>query len=475
MKNEELKIAELYRTWAGTEPETITFLPGSGSYRKYYRLAGERGSVIGVFNEDRKENDAFISFSHKFHQQKLPVPFVHTTDSSGQFYLLSDLGDLTLFQFLSGNRSGTEDFPEEMIDIYRKVIGFLPLFQVVAGKELDYSKCYPRKAFDSQSMMWDLDYFKYYFLKLAKVPFDEQKLEDDFHTLVQFLLGAGTDHFMYRDFQSRNIMLVEGEPWFIDYQGGRKGPLQYDIASLLYDAKASIPEPVRDLLLEYYLDVLEDYFPVDRISFRQFYTGFILIRILQALGAYGFRGYYENKPHLLKSIPFAIANLKYLLDTKSLPLPLPMLREVLEKIIVNPSFRSFKETGNQLTVKVTSFSYQTGIPADDSGNGGGFVFDCRALPNPGRLDEYRSFTGNDQLVIDFLEKEPEVGEFLNHACLLVDQSIRRYIERGFTRLSVSFGCTGGQHRSVYCAGELAKHIRSKFGVMVDLDHTELKK
>jgi aminoglycoside/choline kinase family phosphotransferase len=479
MKNEELKIVELYHTWASVEPESITFVPGSGSYRKYYRLEGIRNSVIGVFNEDRKENDAFISFSQKFNQHKLPVPEVHATDSSGQFYLLSDLGDLTLFSYLSGNRSGNpsgaEDFPEEMIEIYRKVIGFLPLFQVVVGKELDYSKCYPRQKFDSQSMMWDLNYFKYYFLKLAKVPFDEQKLEDDFQTLVHFLLGAGADHFMYRDFQSRNIMLVKGEPWFIDYQGGRKGPLQYDIASLLYDAKASIPELVRELLLEYYLDLLSKYFPVDRKSFHQYYTGFVLIRILQALGAYGFRGYYENKPHFLKSIPFAISNLQYLLDTKSLPVPLPMLREVLEKIIVNPSFRSFKETDNQLMVKVLSFSYKTGIPADDSGNGGGFVFDCRALPNPGRFEEYLSFTGNDQLVIDFLEKEPEVGEFLNHACSLVDQSIRTYIERGFTRLTVSFGCTGGQHRSVYCACELAKHIHSKFGVTVDLQHTELKK
>ncbi len=475
MKNEELKIAELYHTWAGTEPQSITFLPGSGSYRKYYRLIGERGSVIGVFNEDRKENDAFISFSQKFLQHNLPVPSVHAKDPSGLFYLLSDLGDLTLFQFLSGNRSGADDFPEKMIELYRKVISYLPLFQVVAGKELDYSKCYPRKAFDVQSMMWDLNYFKYYFLKLAKVSFDEQKLEDDFHTLVQYLMGAGADHFMYRDFQSRNIMLVKGEPWFIDYQGGRKGPLQYDIASLLYDAKASVPEPVRDLLLEYYLDVLAKYFPVDRQTFRQYYTGFVLIRILQALGAYGFRGYYENKPHFLKSIPFAIVNLAYLLDKKSLPVPLPMLREVLEKIIKNPSFRSFKEAKNQLTVKISSFSYKSGIPADDSGNGGGFVFDCRALPNPGRFEEYRSFTGNDPQVIAFLEKEPEVGEFMNHTCSLVDQSVRRYIERDFTSLTVSFGCTGGQHRSVYCAAELARYLSSKFDITVELHHTESEK
>ena len=475
MKNEELKIKELFRSWAGTEPASITLLPGSGSYRRYYRLTGELGPVVGVYNEDVKENDAFISFTQKFREHNLPVPLIHSTDPSGQFYLLGDLGDMTLFQSLTTNRSGADDFPEKIIETHRQVISYLPVFQVVAGEDLDYSKCYPRKAFDVQSMMWDLNYFKYYFLKLAKVPFDEQKLEDDFHALVKYLLGAGADHFMYRDFQSRNIMLVEGKPWFIDYQGGRKGPLQYDIASLLYDAKASIPEPVRDSLLEYYLDVLEKYYPVDRKSFRQYYTGFVLIRILQALGAYGFRGYYENKPHFLRSIPLAVTNLQFLLEAKSLPLTLNMLREVLEKIIVNPSFRSYKEISNQLKVKISSFSYKTGIPSDDSGNGGGFVFDCRALHNPGKFKEYSTFTGNDRQVITFLEKEPEVGEFLNHACSLVDQSIRRYIERGFTSLKVSFGCTGGQHRSVYCASELARHIRSRFGVTVDLEHLELKK
>jgi hypothetical protein len=278
---------------------------------------------------------------------------------------------------------------------------------------------------------------------------------------------------MYRDFQSRNIMLLEREPRFIDYQGGRKGPLQYDIASLLYDAKASIPEPVRDLLLDYYLEVLEKHLPVDRKIFHQYYTGFVLIRILQALGAYGFRGYYENKPHFLKSIPFAIANLQYLLGTKSLPVPMPMLREVLDKIIVNPAFHSFRNTENRLTVRISSFSYKSGIPGDESGNGGGFVFDCRSLPNPGRFEEYRLFTGKDQPVIVFLEKEAEVGEFLNHACSLVDQSVRKYIERDFTSLVVSFGCTGGQHRSVYCAEELARHLQSKFDIAIDLQHTAL--
>ncbi len=474
MINEEIAIRELYIKWAGIEPESIAFLPVSGSYRKYYRLKNGQHSVIGVFNEVRDENEAFFSFSKEFVMHGLPVPTVHAIDQSRKFYLLSDLGDLTLFNYLSGIRKDDTDFPEEVIRIYKKVIGFLPVFQVEAGKKLDYSKCYPRKAFDGQSMMWDLNYFKYYFLKLAKVPFDEQKLEDDFHALIQFLQRAGADYFMYRDFQSRNVMLLQGDPWFIDYQGGRKGPLQYDIASLLYDAKASIPEPVREFLLKYYLDVLENYIPVDRSTFNQYYYCFVLIRILQALGAYGFRGYYENKPHFLKSIPFAITNLQYLLENKLIPLLLPTLRDVLEKIIENPSFRSGKATSKQLTIKISSFSYKTSIPDDKSGNGGGFVFDCRALPNPGKYEEFLLSTGNDPAVRAFLEKEPEVGAFINHSFSLVDQSIRKYIERGFTSLMVSFGCTGGHHRSVYCASEMAEHIRSKFDVTIDLQHTELK-
>jgi aminoglycoside/choline kinase family phosphotransferase len=471
--NEELKLRELFRTWSGAEPEKITDLPLSGSYRRYFRLERQGTSVIGVYNEDRKENDAFISFTKDFRRQGLPVPDILAADPDEGIYLLTDLGDHTLFSLLSEIRRDDRDFPDEAIRLYRKVISFLPVFQVVAGSGLDYSKCHPRKIFDSQSMMWDLNYFKYYFLKLAKIPYDEQRLEDDFSSLVTFLLGAGADHFMYRDFQSRNVMLLDGEPFFIDYQGGRLGPLQYDIASLLYDAKASIPELVRDSLLEHYLDELEKYTPVDRESFRRYYHGFVLIRILQAMGAYGFRGYYENKPHFLKSIPFAVANIEHLLKKKILPVSMPMLHDILERVVANPLFRHYQPPENELVVTVFSFAYKSGIPADENGNGGGFVFDCRGLPNPGRLEEYRQITGKDPRVIDFLNKEPEVHEFLNHVTALVDQSVKRYIERRFTSLVVCFGCTGGQHRSVFCAEELAGHVRSKFAVKVIVAHREL--
>jgi len=475
MITDQHKIRELFRWWAQTEAGEITFLPASGSYRKYYRIQTDLKPVIGVINEDIKENEAFLSFTNHFLSQELRVPEIFAVDGSRQVFLLTDLGDETLFSFLSGIRSSADDFPQAAMDIYRKVIGCLPRFQVTAGKDLDYTKCYPRKVFDGQSMMWDLNYFKYYFLKLSRVPFDEQKLEDDFNQLVRFLLSAGNDHFMYRDFQSRNIMLVNNDPWFIDYQGGRKGPLQYDIASLLYDAKASVPEPVRQELLGYYLDVLSEYVPVERKTFHQYYYGFVLIRILQALGAYGFRGYYENKPHFLQSIPYATGNLEYLLKNKLFPLQLPMLYQVLEGIVGNPEFRHYQAPENQLKVTITSFSYRSGIPEDKTGNGGGFVFDCRALPNPGRFEEYKQVTGKDHKVMEFLKKEHEVDEFLNHAFSLVDQSVKRYIERGFINLEVSFGCTGGQHRSVYCAEELARHLKTKFAIDIQLMHTEIRK
>jgi hypothetical protein len=322
-------------------------------------------------------------------------------------------------------------------------------------------------------MTWDLNYFKYYFLKLAKVSFDEQKLEDDFETLTNFLLEADHNHFMYRDFQSRNIMLLNNKPYFIDYQGGRKGALQYDIASLLYDAKAAIPQKIRNELLAFYLEILKTHLPFDRRKFLKYYNGFVLIRILQAMGAYGFRGYYENKPHFLQSIPYAVQNIKWLLEGNNLTLHLPMLTDVLQEIIDSTGSAHQPPVESNLTVQISSFSYKNEIPHDETGHGGGFLFDCRALPNPGRMQEYMELSGLDPPVIGFLRKEHEVDAFLTHVYSLIDQSVNTYIGRGFTHLSVNFGCTGGKHRSVYCAEELAKHLKSKFNIKILIDHKEL--
>ncbi len=465
------EIEQLFEQQFGEKPTKVTLLPPSGSYREYCRLKSNNRSVIGAWNADIKENTAFLSFTDAFRKNNIPVPEVYAVSADSQKYLLEDLGDTTLFDFLTHTRE-TEGFSETIIDEYRKVLKQLPQIQIVAGKDMDYSVCYPREAFDKQSMMWDLNYFKYYFLKLAKVPFDEQALEDDFQTFSDYLLSAPSDYFLFRDFQSRNVMLKDGGVYFIDYQGGRRGALQYDLASLLYDGKADIPPEIRTLLFRYYLDELRNFLPVNEHEFTSYFNGFVLIRIMQAMGAYGFRGFYEKKEHFLKSIPYAIRNLQNLLPELNLPVELPELKNVLDQLTQSEALKEIGQPKNKLTVLITSFSYKKGIPKDPSGNGGGFVFDCRALNNPGRHIEFKHLTGKDPAVQKFLRQNSEMKWFLKPVKALVDQSVKNYLERGFTNLSVSFGCTGGQHRSVYAAEKLAVHLRNNYNINVVLVHRE---
>jgi aminoglycoside/choline kinase family phosphotransferase len=456
----------------GREADSFEMLPLSGSYREYARLKAGDVSAIGAFNSDIKENRAFLSFSGDFKNCSLPVPEIYAVSEDFSTYLQEDLGNITLFDFLSKTRA-SEGFSKTIVEEYKKVLTQLPLIQVTAGKMMNYSVCYPRAEFDKQSMMWDLNYFKYYFLKLAKIPFDEQQLEDDFQKFTGYLLSAENQYFMYRDFQSRNVMLKNYKVFFIDYQGGRRGPLQYDLASLLYDGKADIPPMVREELFEFYLDELEKIIPVDRFEFMRFFKGFVLIRIMQAMGAYGFRGFYEKKEHFLKSIPFALDNLDNLLKKLDLPVDFPELIKVLELVAYSSFLRSIGQKEHTLTVRITSFSYKKGIPADSSGNGGGFVFDCRAIHNPGRYPEYKYLTGKDLTVQQFLEDKSEMPVFIQSAISLVEQSVKAYLKRGFTHLSVNFGCTGGQHRSVYAAEKLAEHLTKNFQVNVELNHREM--
>lgn len=465
------KLKALYREWAGEEVLRAEPLPPSGSNREYIRLFGARHTAIGVNNPDAKENRAFLSFSDHFRQAGLPVPEIYGRDPKTGVYLEEDLGNTTLFDYLTEVRA-QEGLTPEIGTIYRKVITELIRFQVEAGKTLDYSVCYPRPAFDKQSMLWDLHYFKYYFLKLAKVRFDEQQLEDDFHRFSDFLLHTGTGYFLYRDFQSRNIMLVNQNPYFIDYQGGRKGALQYDLASLLYDAKADLPESLREELVNDYLSKISEHLSMNEEEFRQFFDGYVLIRIMQALGAYGFRGFYEQKAHFLQSIPFALQNLEYLLNRVRLPVDLPALHGVWEQLVTNKRLRSFPEAHPGLTIRVNSFSFKRGIPMDESGHGGGYVFDCRALPNPGKLEKYRELTGMDNPVIQFLESRDEVKTFREHVRAVVRQSVENYLDRGFNHLMISFGCTGGRHRSVFMAEDTARWLEQEFPVHVILRHIE---
>ncbi len=458
-----------------------------GSGRNIFRVANEQDSAIGILYDVREENAAFLEFSRHFRSLGLPVPNIYAEDLDRGAYLEEDLGDTTLYEFLSNNREGERIAPVA-IETYRKVVAVLPRFQVEGGRDLNYRVCYPRASFDRQSIAWDLNYFKYYFLRLAGIPFNEQVLEHDFSRLTKFLLTAERDYFLYRDFQSRNVMLRDGSPWFVDYQGGRKGALQYDIASLLFDAKADLPPDLRQDLLDRYLDTLGTFLPLDRAGFMHHYYSYVYVRIMQALGAYGFRGFYERKPVFLQSVPYALKNVRWLLQNVELPLALPTLMDAFRNMVTSEKLRSLTapdspaaqqvtlSTGEEkFTLRIFSFSFRHDHPKDETGNGGGYVFDARALPNPGREEEFKTLTGKDAPVIAYLNQQESAHQFLAHATSLVDSSVASYKSRGFKNLMVSFGCTGGQHRSVYLAEQLAKHVRARNGVEVVLRHLELEK
>jgi aminoglycoside/choline kinase family phosphotransferase len=445
-----------------------------GSGRKVIRLLSEKFSAIGILYGVREENAAFLEFTRHFRRHQLPVPEIYGEDLDHGAYLEEDLGDTTLFDFLSKNRVGETVAPEAG-EAYRKVVGVLPRFQVEAGRDLNYKVCYPRGSFDRQSIAWDLNYFKYYFLRLAGIPFNEQALEDDFSRLTKFLLSANRDYFLYRDFQSRNVMLRDGHPFFVDYQGGRRGALQYDIASLLYDAKADLPPELRLQLLDHYLDELAGFVDLRRDAFMQHYYAYVYVRIMQALGAYGFRGFYERKVHFLQSVPYALKNLRWLLGNVQLPIALPTLMDAFKSMVASEKLHGLASEGEHVTVQIFSFSFHRGLPKDESGHGGGFVFDARSIPNPGREERFKALNGKDAPVIDYLNQQESVHQFMANVISLVDGSVSAYQRRGFKNLMVSFGCTGGQHRSVYLAEQLAKYLRDRNGVEVVVRHRELEK
>jgi aminoglycoside/choline kinase family phosphotransferase len=458
------------------QPDDVKPLQGQlgGSGRAIMRLKGAGRSAIGIVYFVREENIAFLEFSRHFRRKGLPVPEIYAEDLSQGAYLEEDLGDTTLFEYLSAHRTGIT-IASEAVDAYEKVVAQLPRFQVEAGRDLNYKVCYPRASFDRQSISWDLNYFKYYFLRLASVPFNEQALEADFGRLTKFLLGAPHEFFLYRDFQSRNVMLRDGQPFFLDYQGGRRGALQYDIASLLFDGKADLPPELRQRLLDHYLGCLSGFVDMSRSAFMEHYYAYVYVRILQALGAYGFRGFYERKAHFLQSVPYALNNLRWLAENVKLPVALPALLEALGSLSNSEKLQALTVPPGGLTVRVFSFSFHHEAPKDESGNGGGFVFDARSLPNPGREERFRMLSGKDSPVVDYLAHQESVSEFLTHAQAMVDESVSAYQKRGFSNLMVAFGCTGGQHRSVYLAERLAEHLGKKIGVHVVLRHVELEK
>jgi len=464
----ELEI--LFEQYTRQKPDNIYELPSSGSNRRYFRITGSGMSLIGAKGLDVAENIAFMEIAKHFKLKGLPVPQVLCASKDNMFYLQEDLGDITLFNNIQQGRETSNFSPDEIL-LLKKTISTLPKLQFEGGKGLDYSICFPQPEFDERNVWFDCNYFKYCFLKTTGLEFSEIKLHDDLSKMAADLLEDGNQEtFMYRDFQARNVMLVDGNPYFIDFQGGRKGPLYYDLASFVWQAKANYPTSLKEELIETYREALKKYIDIPKDIFYKKLRLFVLFRTMQVLGAYGFRGYFEKKPHFLQSVPFAIDNLRKLIQEQPFD-EYPYIQELLEQLTTMRQFSDLR-VERKLEVRIFSFSYKKGIPVDTSGNGGGYVFDCRAINNPGKYDHFKHFTGLDKEVIEFLEEDGEVTKFLSHVYELADAHVTRFMERKFTNLMFSFGCTGGQHRSVYCAQHLAEYLAKKYNITVKVYHRE---
>jgi aminoglycoside/choline kinase family phosphotransferase len=466
------RLSDLYKRWSGAEPQKIERLAGAGSNRQYYRITSIDGTtVIGVIGTSQDENHAFITLSKHFKIKELPVPEVYAVSDDEMCYIQSDLGTMALFDALKKGRDAGGQYDESEKKLLVKIMRLLPRIQVLGAQELDFSVCYPQPEFDETNVMFDLNYFKYCFLKPSGVDFHEVRLEEDFRKLASHLISDEGTYFMYRDFQARNIMLDgEANPYLIDYQGGRKGPYYYDVASFLWQASARYPDDLREELIKEYHSALGQYTKVPSLDdFTKRLNLFVFFRILQVLGAYGYRGYFERKKHFIDSIPPALNNLRAILQND---FPYPHLITTLRKLVSDAPQNDKQASRKDLIVRVFSFSYKKGIPEDTSGNGGGYVFDCRSTHNPGRYEPYKKLTGLDEPVIRFLEDDGEILAFLESVYKLADAHVERYIQRGFTDLMFSFGCTGGQHRSVYSAQHLAEYLNRKYGIEVRLCHRE---
>ncbi|MBO7247181.1 MAG: phosphotransferase [Bacteroidaceae bacterium] len=470
------RIKDLFFKVTGAAAVKSVQLTPAGSNRMYYRLFAESGlTLVGVEGTSEQENMAYFEISKHFRKQNLAVPELLAVSEDGLCYIIEDLGDISLYDLLSADRKSVS-YSEESVGILETVMRTLPDLQFKGADGLDFSRCYPSESFDLRMIKWDLNYFKYCFFKAVGIEFNESELEDDFDSLTAILLENSEDFgntFMYRDFQSRNVMIKDGAPWFIDYQGGRKGPVEYDVASFLWQARASYPDELRNHLVDVYLQAVQKYRVTDKERFLKRLSHFVLFRTLQVLGAYGFRGYFEHKAQFIQSIPAAMVNLRKLLQNPMVEYP--YLKKLLQQLVDLPRFAETESPNDKLTVKVQSFSYRKGIPQDESGNGGGFVFDCRYMHNPGLYDEYKQQYGVDKPVIDFLEERGEIQKFLQNVYGIVEPAVEKYLKRGFTNLMISFGCTGGRHRSVYSAQHTAEYLHGIFGdkVRVELIHREL--
>ncbi len=466
------EITTLYTAHFNHAPLSIEKLPQSGSDRMYFRLFDTANNFIATYNTNIAENKTFISFSKSFKDAGAPVPEILAFNTAETIYIQEDFGDVSLLNTLE-----LKGYDEDVFSLYQKSLKSLASLQIKGDQKLNYDDCITSKEFGKQAILSDLLYFKYYFLDTLKIPYDKEQLINDFDQLSSYLADADHKFFIFRDFQSRNIMVKDNDVFFIDYQGGMKGALQYDVASLLWQAKADLSDRWKNMLLEYYMACVEELLerPVDRLRFESQYNGYVLIRLLQVLGAYGFRGLFERKAHFLTSIPLALRNLQWFSKNKSTGIHLQEFERLLNLIVddnIISRFEPIRATAETpLLVKINSFSYlKTGYPKDETKNGGGFVFDCRGILNPGRIEVYKTQSGQDKPVKDYLEQYTKMPDFLNNVYNIIDIAVEDYIKRGFDNLAINFGCTGGQHRSVYAAEAVARHLKNKFGVKLELTH-----
>lgn len=451
--------AEYYNIASGDSVE-VKSLPRAGGDRRYFRMTSAAGQCIGSYDPDASDAKCFVNLARNFHKAQLDVPQIYAISDDFHFYLQEDLGDVSLFSILGKGSV----WPTVLMTVVR-----LANLQK-APREL-WEKEVQTSELSYRQIKWDLNYFKYDFLKPYGINFDEEMLENDFELLAARILCIPRRFwgFMLRDCQSRNVMLNKA-PVFIDFQGGRFGPCLYDAISLLWQARAGFSSDFRmEMLAMYAIQFCGD--KDEACKMLSYMDNLVIFRTLQVLGAYGFRGLIQHRNHFVKSIPGAVENLRQLLVEDSLD-EYPELKKVCFRLIEKSNCSNAEKSEN-LRVEVFSFSYKNGYPQDLSGNGGGFMFDCRAMHNPGRYDEYKSLTGRDKAVIEFLEKRGEAQPFLDNVWSLTDSAVERYLGRGFTNLQIGFGCTGGQHRSVYCAEATASHIQRLFPeVEVVLTHRE---
>ncbi len=474
------RLLDLFVTRFSEPVREIVPIKAHASDRKIYRLRSDVRSVVGVIHRSEGENRAFVEFTRHFKKFSLPVPEIYAEDLDRGVYLQEDLGDTTLYDLLSAAEREGKIFPKEIEAIYRQVISFLPRFQIEAGKTLDYRLCFPVSEYGKESMLWDMNYFRDSFLARTSIVWDNKKLEKDFQTLANALCTAPHDFFLYRDFQARNIMVKDGKPFFIDYQSGRRGAIYYDLATLLYQSKVTIPADARARLTQEYLKEAARYTTIDKGAFAQYFTGFTLVQFLHRFGAYGRFGLGAGKRYFAESIPPALKKIAEILQQGPLPCELPELVRVCGVLTNSTEFGANGEPyglwgrKDMLHVKVCSFAYKNGIPVFTDGESrGGFVFDCRSIQNPGREEAYKAKTGLDAEVIDFLEKLPEVSKFRENVFSLIEESVKRYLERGFTELIICFGCTGGQHRSVFFSEAVLSFLSAQYPVRVSIIHREL--